>query len=88
MSARSEVRCNEQRWREPIVHPQIHRLDVIRTAYRHHPAMARLLRIAVLRAACRERAAANGEKNIRLAKWHADEARQLDAVADLLKELA
>ena len=88
MSARADLRSNGQHWRAPITQPQITRADILRTTYRHHPAMARLLRISVLRTACRTREAANAEKNVRMARWLADEAKALDAVAEILKELS
>lgn len=88
MTARAELRASAHEWHDGAATPSIARADVLRAAYRHHPALARLLRLTVLRACARSHAAAIAERNVRVGRWHADEARRLAAVAEILKELA
>jgi hypothetical protein len=88
MSARAEQRAAPQQWRDDAAKPSLARGDILRAVYRHEPTLARLLRITVLRAVCREREVANTEPNVRVARFHAEEARRLEAAAEILKELA
>lgn len=88
MSARADLRAAPVQWRAQAATPALDRGDILRAAYRHSPALARLLRITVLRAAARAHAAAVAERNARTGHWHAEEARRLTAVAEILRELA